>query len=468
MYGGHRQADLDSRVQAFPAALDAATTSLQPGPTAAADKQASHTAGGAAASTSGRENLPQAQGCAVLKNMTLPQLEEWCLSLGERPQRAHQLWRWMYYDGNWIRRIDDACGVPNGFSNAFRETANELATVDGGLELLYVQKAGDGTRKMVFKLTSGEGAGSTVEAVVIPIVRGSGTKPRTTLCVSSQVGCAMNCQFCFTGRMGFRANLSAAQIVEQVVEARRLLAAEAATESAKQADQTAGKGSPARPDPITNIVFMGMGEPFQNLDAVLRAVDIMCSPSGLHLSHNKISVSTVGLVPEIRRFCESSRAQLAVSLHATTNQVRDWIAPVNRRWPLETLVATLEEYFPRHAASSPHGRHVLIEYVMLRGVNDTLEDAHRLLKLLANVECKINLIVFNPHQGTRFRASELDQVTAFRSIVIQGGRVCTVRDSRGDDEMAACGQLGALAGSPHAPPILEPPERFKAALAPVA
>eukprot|EP00195_Chlamydomonas_chlamydogama_P015783 CAMPEP_0202908476 /NCGR_PEP_ID=MMETSP1392-20130828/46166_1 /ASSEMBLY_ACC=CAM_ASM_000868 /TAXON_ID=225041 /ORGANISM="Chlamydomonas chlamydogama, Strain SAG 11-48b" /LENGTH=164 /DNA_ID=CAMNT_0049597841 /DNA_START=1 /DNA_END=491 /DNA_ORIENTATION=- len=159
------------------------------------------------------------------------------------------------------------------------------------------------------------------------------------------------------------------------------------------------------------------------------------------MSHNKVTVSTVGLVKEMREVVARSRAQLALSLHATTDEVRNWIVPVNRRYPLSELLGALAQLFP---ADSPEGRSVLIEYTMLRGINDTEEDARRLLKLLEPVQCKVNLIVFNAHQGTRFQPSHDEQILAFRSILIQGGRVCTIRDSRGDDEMAACGQLGAL------------------------
>jgi 23S rRNA (adenine2503-C2)-methyltransferase len=204
-----------------------------------------------------------------------------------------------------------------------------------------------------------------------------------------------------------------------------------------------------------------MGEPLHNMDAVCRAIEIMKCPLGLHLSHNKLTVSTVGLVPEMRKFLSTPiglSVQLALSLHATTDEIRDWIVPVNKKQGhnLASLMSCLEDHFPLEGDKS-----VLIEYVMLKGINDTDEDASRLLKLLEKTKAKINLIVFNPHSGTRFHPSEVERVNAFRSILIQGGRVCTIRDSRGDDEMAACGQLGDLAVSLRQAPILEPPERFK-------
>eukprot|EP00891_Asterochloris_glomerata_P001224 jgi/Astpho2/1224/gw1.00023.18.1_t len=328
----------------------------------------------------------------------------------------------MYSDDLWIKRVEDTLAQQGGFSASFIAQLEPIATVDGGLELQRVHSAADGTRKLVFRLT---GAGFHVETVLIPVVRSQGRRPRTTLCISSQVGCAMNCQFCFTGRMGLKANLSTAQIVEQMVEAQRFLALKA------QAAAAVGKAAPHAP--ITNVVFMGMGEPLHNADAVLAAGAFVTV---------QVTVSTVGLVPDLEHFVRHCPAQLAVSLHATTDEVRDWIAPVNRRWPLKELLGSLHRHFPRGSTRGPHGRHVLIEYVMLRGVNDSLEDAHRLVQLMQDIECKINLIVFNPHKGTRFTATGMDQVMAFRSVLIQAGRICTVRDSRGDDESAACGQLG--------------------------
>lgn len=422
----------------------------------------------------------------MLKCLTFPELEAWCASIGEDPsRRALQLWRFMYKDGNWLRQLDDAPAgiVQNGFSQTFRDKVCDIATLDGGLELVNMHIASDGTRKLVLRLTAGPGAGGEVETVIIPIVREAGSKERITLCVSSQVGCAMGCQFCFTGRMGLLGNLTPGQIVEQVVVARRLLFEEAVA---------AGADPKRYLTPITNIVFMGMvrieitavlysfawslhghlyksflksayrtkirafntglnpllclvlpqGEPLDNLEAVLPALHIAIEPLGLHFSYNKITVSTVGLVPQMRRLAAESRAVMAVSLHAATDEVRDAIVPVNRRHSLKELVGVMEELFPINKAAPRHGHHVLIEYTLLSGVNDRGEDARALLELLKNVRCKINLIVFNPHEGTRFAASTPEAVRKFRDVLIQGGHVATVRESRGDDKMAACGQLG--------------------------
>lgn len=392
-------------------------------------------------SLSTSEQLQHQKSKIHLKNMNRKELEDWCASLGEENpmNRAMQIWRQMYADDNWIKSLEETHGKQGGFSQEFISKASH-ATVDGGLELKQVVRSSDGTRKMAFTLS---GTSQVIETVLIPVIREAGQRRRITLCVSSQVGCAMNCQFCFTGRMGLINQLSTAQIIEQIVQAKRLLA--------EERDET----------PLTNLVFMGMGEPLHNMEAVSRAIEIMKCPLGLHLSHNKLTVSTVGLVPEMRKFLSSevgSSVQLALSLHATTDEIRDWIVPVNRKHGhnLASLMSCLEDHFPTAGERS-----VLIEYVMLKGINDTDEDATRLLKLVERVRAKINLIVFNPHSGTRFQPSEEDRVNSFRSILIQGGRVCTVRDSRGDDEMAACGQLGDLANSLRQAPILEPPERFK-------
>ncbi|GAX81183.1 hypothetical protein CEUSTIGMA_g8616.t1 [Chlamydomonas eustigma] len=404
-------------------------------------------------STSGRQFQQQAPRTHAqheyqlkLKSMTYGELEEWCRSVGESAKRAMQLWRWMYADGQWMSNIEDTVGTTTGFSQGFVDKFNSKITVSGGLELKEVVTAKDGTRKMAFKLTEGPAKGGVIETVLIPVVREAGQRCRITICLSTQVGCAMNCQFCYTGRMGLLGNLSTAQVVEQIVHAKRYLA--------EQGDRT----------PLTNVVFMGMGEPLHNMEVVLNAIEIMKCPLGLHMSPGKLTVSTVGLVPEIREFVSrSSKVQLAVSLHATTDEVRDWIVPVNRRHNLESLVSCLGELFP--IDGEDRSRIVLIEYIMLRGVNDTEEDAHRLLNLLSKVRAKINLILFNPHAGTKFLPSETEVVSRFRSILIQGGRVCTVRDSRGDDEMAACGQLGDIGLAFKPAPMLPTPEKFTAVVA---
>jgi 23S rRNA (adenine2503-C2)-methyltransferase len=382
-------------------------------------------------------------GKVIVKNLAFLELVSFCREvLGEeRPEkRAKQLWRWMYSDYTWIRGLEDAAvdaGVQNGFSRGFIERFNSVATLNGGLVLVDEHTARDGTVKLVFEVTTGAGKGGKIETVLIPVMRGNGergTKERITLCVSSQLGCAMGCKFCWTGKLGLLGNLSTAQIVEQVVAARRY--------HYETYGGSANQGKSRYVTPITNIVYMGMGEPLDNLEAVVGSIDIVLDHAGLHFSHNKVTVSTVGLVPEMRRLLSSTNVALAVSLHGATNEVRGSIVPINNRYSVEELISALEELFPLRKKSAPH---VLIEYTMMNGVNDRVEDARALLTALQHVKCKVNLIVFNPHEGTPYTASTSESVSVFRDILIQGGRVVTVRASRGDDEAAACGQLGGKA-----------------------
>ncbi|GFR46078.1 hypothetical protein Agub_g7545 [Astrephomene gubernaculifera] len=446
-----------------------------------------------------RRGIRDARGQLMLKNLPLPELEEWCASVGEPPKRARQLYRWLYGNRKWIRSLDEADSDPQAFSAAFKAKVSHSASLSGGLRLRSVHTARDGTRKLVYDLVGGEeeeepaeadreeeadaaegrqekeagnaaggaeaegkGSGSSssgrssssssshgnsssvwgdggkgatvltrgsVETVLIPMTNRSGQNLRYTACLSTQVGCAQNCQFCHTGRMGLLGHLSTAQIVEQLVQARRYLAAEGVS------------------TPIANVVFMGMGEPLHNYEAVMPAIEILAT--GLELSRNKIIVSTVGLVPEMRRFLAARVAKLAVSLHATTDEVRDWLVPTNRRYPLEQLMGALREAFPYDKRKGDD--FVVIEYVLLAGVNDSVEDAQRLLALTADVYCLVNLIVFNPHAGTPFQRSSPAAVFAFRGVFLAAGRPCTVRASKGDDQMAACGQLGDVGLAPKGP-----------------
>ncbi|GLI63461.1 hypothetical protein VaNZ11_006434 [Volvox africanus] len=400
-------------------------------------------------SFSHRPGLFDEAGRLMLKNLTRPELEEWCLGVGEPAKRAKQLYRWLYGTRKWIRNLDEADGDPQAFSAEFKSKVFSGASLEGGLQLQSVHTARDGTRKLVFALLGGEQGGrargthGTVETVLIPMTNRSGENLRYTACLSTQVGCAMNCQFCYTGRMGLLANLTTAQIVEQVVEARRYLAEQSV------------------PIRIANIVFMGMGEPLHNYDSVMAAIEILAT--GLELSRNKIIVSTVGLLPEMRKFIAAGTAKLAVSLHATTDEVRDWIVPTNRRYPLDQLLGALRESFPYDKRKGDD--FVVIEYVLLAGVNDTLEDAQRLLALTSDIYCLVNLIVFNPHEGTPFIRSADESVRVFRGVFLAADRPCTVRTSKGDDEMAACGQLGDVNLSARPAPMLKPPEALAARLA---
>lgn len=359
----------------------------------------------------------------LLKGMRYTELEKWVQSHGYRPGQALMLWKRLYGNNIWAQCTDELEGLNKDFKKMLSDYAEFKA-----LSLKEILTASDGTRKILFKLEDE----MVIETVVIPCDRG-----RTTVCVSSQVGCAMNCQFCYTGRMGLKRHLTAAEIVEQAVYARRLLTNEVGS--------------------ITNVVFMGMGEPFHNIENVIKAADIMVDEQGLHFSPRKVTVSTSGLVPQLKRFLRESNCALAVSLNATTNEVRNWVMPINRKYNLGLLLETLREEL-----RLKHNYKVLFEYVMLAGVNDSIEDAKRLIDLVEGIPCKINLITFNPHSGSQFKPTSDEKMIEFRNVLAEAGCVVFMRPSRGDDQMAACGQLGKP-GETQAP-LLRIPAQFRMAV----
>jgi 23S rRNA (adenine2503-C2)-methyltransferase len=340
-----------------------------------------------------------ANGMVLLKSMNRETLTRWIVEeMGEKPFRAKQLWKWMYV--HLVGDLDEMTDL----SKAFRERLRQHSRVDA-LTVKEVFQASDGTRKILWNTLSG----AEIESVLIP------TESRVTLCISSQVGCAINCQFCLTAKMGLRGHLTTAEIVDQVVQTRRMFEAE---------------------QHISNVVFMGMGEPLHNPDNVIPATQVLLDEFGLKFSRRKVTVSTSGLVPAIRRFGAESDARLAVSLNATTDEVRDWIMPINRKHPLDELLRCLRE-FPLG-----RGERITIEYVMLAGVNDTDDDAKRLVSIASNIACKVNLIPFNPHPGTEFASSSMERINWFRDYLAGRNVFATIRETRGDDRMAACGQLG--------------------------
>lgn len=366
--------------------------------------------------------LKDSDGKVLLKAMTFPELQKWLVEeVGEKAFRAKQIWNWLY-----VRLVSDIDEMTD-LSKATREKLKEKARLDC-IEMHDEKIARDGTTKLLWKLDNG----AVIESVMIPADK------RNTLCISSQVGCAMNCQFCYTARMGLQSNLSTAEIVDQVVQARRHFDAKGIR--------------------LTNIVFMGMGEPMHNPDNVFPATEVLCNHDGLDFSTRKVTVSTSGIVPAIERFATESRARLAVSLNATTDEVRDWIMPINRRYPLGVLLEALRNY-PYRA-----NERVTFEYVMLDGVNDSMDDARRIVRLTQGIPCKINLIPFNPHSGTEFVSSPRERIEEFQRFLVSKGMGVTVRETRGDDGMAACGQLGKLGDK--SPKRMKPPERFVGVLNP--
>ncbi|HZP44848.1 MAG TPA: 23S rRNA (adenine(2503)-C(2))-methyltransferase RlmN [Candidatus Binataceae bacterium] len=270
--------------------------------------------------------------------------------------------------------------------------------------------AADGTRKLLLELADGE----RIESVLIP------TPSRLTLCLSTQAGCAMGCTFCATARMNLRRNLTAAEILGQIVAARRELAADEA---------------------IANYVFMGMGEPLANYPRLKRALTIMTADWGMGISPRRITVSTVGLVPMMLRLLSDFQVNLAVSLHATTDELRTRLAPINRRYPLATLLEACREL------PLQRRRRITFEYVMLDGINDSPADARRLAQLLARLPAKVNLIMFNPFAAAPFRPSARPRVEEFQAILQKSHLTATIRESRGQDIAAACGQLYSQAAA---------------------
>ena len=334
-----------------------------------------------------------------LREMTLGELGQVVAQAGEAPYRARQVMRWLWkHDAS---SIDPMRELPA----RLRQYLKQHFSVSR-LAVSCVARAADGTRKLLLRLDDG----AEIESVIIP------ADDRTTLCISSQAGCAMACQFCATARMGLHRNLAASEILGQII---------------------AAKPECADGERLTNYVFMGMGEPLANYARLSRALTIMTAEWGLAISPRRITVSTVGLVPMMERLLADFPVNLAVSLHATSDQLRDRLAPINRRYPLATLLDACGRLPLRHCSR------ITFEYVMLSGVNDSLEDARRLLKMLAPLKSKVNLIFFNSFKGALFRPSLRGQVEDFQAILLQGNLTATIRESRGQDIAAACGQLYA-------------------------
>ena len=334
-----------------------------------------------------------------IRELTLTELEQVMVDAGERAFRAQQVMGWLWKRG--VDSFDVMLEVPA----ALREFLKENFSL-GRVPNFQVARSLDDTRKLLLRLGDSE----EVESVIIPM------EDRTTLCVSSQAGCAMGCTFCATARMGLHRNLSAAEILTQILTARTQLYPD---------------------EKLTNYVFMGMGEPLANYSRLSRALTIMTSPWGMDISPRRITVSTVGLVPMMARLLEEFQVNLAVSLHATTDELRNRIAPINRRYPLEVLLEACRKL------PLQRRRRITFEYVMLEGVNDSVDDAKRLARMLDSMRAKVNLIFFNPFPGAPFRPSPRPRVEAFRAILHRGNLTATIRESRGVDIAAACGQLYA-------------------------
>ena len=323
--------------------------------------------------------------------------------------RVGQLWQWIYQKG--VREFDLMTNLSKAYRAQLAETF-EIAVP----EVVSKHVSMDGTRKYLVRIAGGH----EVEVVYIP------EEGRGTLCVSSQVGCTLTCSFCHTGTQKLVRNLTAAEIVGQVMMARDDLGEW----------PELGKAPKDETRLLSNIVLMGMGEPLYNFDNVRDAMKIVMDNEGISLSRRRITLSTSGVVPEIAKTAEEIGCLLAVSFHATTDEVRDRLVPINKRWNIETLLNALREY-PRLSNSE----RITFEYVMLKGVNDSDADARRLVKLIAGIPAKINLIPFNEWLGAPYERSDWERIETFADIIHKAGYASPIRTPRGEDIMAACGQL---------------------------
>jgi len=343
-----------------------------------------------------------------LRSLSLAELERLVATMGERPYRARQIYRWLHR--RYATSVEEMTDLPK----ALRERLAAETTIEV-LRMDHEARSVDGTIKFRWETWDGR----YIESVYMPEPK------RKTLCVSSQVGCAMGCGFCATGTMGLARNLSVGEILAQVHQVNRYLIEQ-------------GLGEPPRP--LTNLVFMGMGEPLHNFEAVKAALDILLSEDGPNFSQRQITVSTAGLVPLIERFGRETSVKLAVSLNATTDEVRDRIMPVNRRWKIADLMEACRR-FPMK-----QGRRIVFEYVLFADLNDTDEDLERLARLVRQVPAKVNLIQYNRNEGLPYEPSPEERVRAFAEGLLQRGVQAMVRKNRGRDILAACGQLAAQGG----------------------
>ena len=341
-----------------------------------------------------------------LLGLPRPALEAFVAELGGKPFRARQLMNWVYKRGeSSFERMTD-------LAKDFRAQLAERACV-ATPQIVAAQQSADGTRKWLLRAD----ASQAFEMVFIP------EPDRGTLCISSQVGCALDCSFCSTAQQGFNRNLTTAEIVGQVWLANRELEGSFAHESERERI-------------VTNVVLMGMGEPLANFRNVVPALEIFLDDFGFDLSRRRVTLSTSGLVPQIYKLAEHSNVALAVSLHAPDDELRNELVPINRKHPIAELLEACWHYIDER-----NGRSVTFEYVMLAGVNDSPAQARALAKLLAGNPAKVNLIPFNPFPGTQYRRSAPEAVQRFRDELIRRGVLATVRRTRGDDIDAACGQL---------------------------
>ena len=348
-------------------------------------------------------NIPVTAEKTNLLGLDREGLTAFFASLGEKSFRASQVMKWIHQQD-----VSDF-QLMNNISKSLREQLEVLAEIKAP-EVVLDELSSDGTRKWVLKLDDG----NQIETVYIP------ESDRGTLCVSSQVGCALDCSFCSTGRRGFNRNLSTAEIISQVWLATRLIDEEK---------------RPGRK--VTNVVLMGMGEPLLNFDNVVKAVHIMMDDFAYGLSKRRVTVSTAGVVPAMDKLGDVLDSRLAVSLHATNNELRDQLVPINKKYPLEELIPACHRFIEKQNTRT----RITFEYVMLDGVNDTDQHARELIRLLKGIPTLMNLIPFNPFKGSGYKTSSAKRVNKFSEILMESGMTTVIRRTRGDDIDAACGQL---------------------------
>ncbi|WP_136796734.1 MULTISPECIES: 23S rRNA (adenine(2503)-C(2))-methyltransferase RlmN [Desulfosediminicola] len=340
-----------------------------------------------------------------LRNFDQEQLIQFVESLGQPAFRGKQIMAWLYRPG-----INDFAEMTD-LAKSFRKVLAEHAYLSSFTNPI-IEKSSDGCVKFGFILDDGH----IIESVLIP------EPDRNTLCISSQVGCAMHCSFCLTGTMGFKRNLTASEIVNQVCAVRDYLLAQ-------PEEDLIG------PDRVTNLVYMGMGEPLNNLKNVITSLSILTEPKGLDLTARKITVSTCGIVPKMRELGLNSKANLAISLHAVDDNTRDALMPVNERYSLDELLQACRD-FPM-----PKRRRIMFEYILLAGINDSDKDARILAKKLRGIPCKINLLPYNECAELPYKSPPRDRMLAFQKILLDAHYSVFIRNSRGSDISAACGQL---------------------------
>lgn len=332
-----------------------------------------------------------------LKGLNAAETEAWVKELGLEKYRAAQIRHWIF------KRLISSFKEMTNVSVKVKEILREKANLNH-LETIRVQESRDTTKKFLFRLHDGQ----HIETVLIP------EKDHFTLCISSQVGCAMGCRFCLTGTQGFARNLTPAEIIDQVIQFKRTM---------------------EDPDRLTNIVFMGMGEPLANYHGVIGAIENLIASDGMNYSHRRVTLSTCGIVPMIRRLGTDTKVSLAISLNAADDKTRDFLMPVNKTYNLKSLISACRD-FPL-----VNRKMITFEYILIKGVNDSPEDAQKVTRLLAGLRAKINLIPFNECPGMDLKTPDMDDIIRFQDILADNKFTAIIRKSRGRDISAACGQL---------------------------